>query len=296
MKSVLILGATGMLGYGVCSTFINYKNIKIVATVRTKKKLLKIKKKSPYNKISNFIIIDVLKNNEEKIRNLTKGFDYIINCIGIIKPEINLKNPKSLKNAIHVNSFFPKTLSKFAPSNSKILQIATDCVYSGKRGKYHENSYHDDVELYGVTKSFGEIKKKNFYNLRTSIIGKELYSQKSLIEWFLKNKNENLKGFENHFWNGVTTKVFGEILYTLIINDIKIPNSLHIIPKDVVNKYQLLQIFKEKFKGNCIIEKFKTKNPIDRSLKTNYQKNLNQIWKLSKFKKKLSVKEMVYLI
>ncbi len=296
MKSVLILGASGMLGYGVCSTFVNYKNIKITATVRSKKKILKIKKKFPYNKISNFMLFDVLKDNDEKILNLTKGFDFIINCIGIIKPEINLKNTKSLKNAIQINSFFPSTLSKFAPSNSKILQIATDCVFSGKKGKYHENSYHDDIELYGVTKSFGEIKKKNFYNLRTSIIGRELYTQKSLIEWFLKNKNENLKGFENHFWNGVTTKVFGEILYTLIDNDINIPNNLHIIPKDIVNKYELLQIFKKKFKGNCKIEKFKTKSPVDRSLKTNYQKDLNEIWKLSKFKKKLSIKEMVNLI
>ena len=44
----------------------------------------------------------------------------------------------------------------------KIFQIATDCVYSGRLGKYNEKSEHDDTDIYGVTKSLGEIKKKFF--------------------------------------------------------------------------------------------------------------------------------------
>ena len=76
------------------------------------------------------------------------------------------------------------------------------------------------------------------------------------MEWFLNNKQKiNLKGFENHFWNGLTTNAFGEIIYTLIKHNIKIPNTIHIVPKDVVNKYDLLQMFNEKYNM-----KFKLKN------------------------------------
>ena len=51
--------------------------------------------------------------------------------------------------------------------------------------------------------------------------------------------------FENHYWNGLTTNAFGEIIYTLIKNKLD-SNTIHIVPR-IVNKYELLQIFNEKY-------------------------------------------------
>ena len=45
---------------------------------------------------------------------------------------------------------------------TKIFQIATDCVFSGKIGGYNELSNHDDLDIYGVSKSMGEVKKRKF--------------------------------------------------------------------------------------------------------------------------------------
>ena len=42
-------------------------------------------------------------------------------------------------------------------SNGPILQIATDCVYSGATGGYTESSSHDALDVYGKTKSLGEV-------------------------------------------------------------------------------------------------------------------------------------------
>ncbi len=295
MKSVLILGSTGMLGYGVLSCMVKYKNIKIGASVRSKKTLRKVKKNFPYNKVDKFHIFDVLNFKDKELNELVKNYDFIINCIGIIKPEINISNTISLKNAIFINSVFPNLLADTTLNKKiKIFQIATDCVYSGRLGKYNEKSEHDDTDIYGVTKSLGEIKKKNFFNLRTSIIGREYSSKKSLLEWFLNHKNKStLNGFENHYWNGLTTITFGEIIYTIIENNLKIPNTFHIVPKDTINKYDLLQIFNKKFNTKYKIEKFRTQKKIDRSLKTVYKKKLNQIWKLSKFKSQPSIKDMI---
>tara|TARA_B000000475_G_C15996495_1_gene447114 strand:+ start:512 stop:1402 length:891 start_codon:yes stop_codon:yes gene_type:complete len=293
MKSVLVLGSTGMLGYGVLSSLVKYKNIKIEATIRSVNSLKKIKKKFPYNKVKNFYILDVLKTKKTKINQLLNEYDYIINCIGIIKPEIDAGSAKSIKKAIYINSIFPNILaSSLLNKKTKIFQIATDCVFSGKKGKYNELSEHEDVEIYGISKSMGEIKKNNFFNLRTSIIGREFLTKKSLIEWFLNQKGY-VNGFKNHNWNGITTKAFGEYLYTIIDKNIDIPNLLHVIPKNMVNKYQLLQIFKKKFKSKLKINKSEPKIKIDRSLTTIHKNLNNSIWKKTIFKSKPSIEEMV---
>ncbi len=297
MKKVLILGSTGMLGYGVISSLSKYKNLKLSATARSKKKIDKISSKFPYNKISKFITFDVLKKSDSQLKKITSNFDYIINCIGVIKPEINSLDNGSLKKAIYINSIFPLILAREVKESTTIYQIATDCVFSGSIGRYNEKSVHDDIDIYGVSKSLGEIKKKNFFNLRTSIIGKEFNTQKSLLEWFLGNKKKAvLKGFENHYWNGITTKAFGEIIYTLIDKNFKIPNTFHIIPKDVVNKYDLLKIFNDKFGTGFKIKKYKTQKKMDRSLKTIYVKKLKYLWKLSFFKSQPTIKKMIELI
>jgi dTDP-4-dehydrorhamnose reductase len=48
-------------------------------------------------------------------------------------------------------------------SNCKIFQIATDCVFSGSKGNYNEKNLHDAFDVYGKSKSLGEINNKNFY-------------------------------------------------------------------------------------------------------------------------------------
>ena len=48
--------------------------------------------------------------------------------------------------------------------------------------------------MYMAKKSLGEAKDNNFYNIRVSIIGKELNTKNSLVEWFISNKKvKNLR-------------------------------------------------------------------------------------------------------
>jgi len=296
MKSILVLGSTGMLGYGVLSSIVKYNNISVGATIRSKNKIKSIKRKFPFNKIKRFHELDLSKAKEHTINELVNKYDYIINCIGKIKPEIDINNSESIKNAIYINTIFPRILeSSIRNKNKKIYQIATDCVFSGKKGKYNEKSKHDDLEIYGITKSLGEIKNKNFFNIRTSIVGREFLTKKSLIEWFLSQKKA-VKGFNNHNWNGVTTKAFGEFIYTIIVNEIKIPNILHIIPNNILNKYQLLKTFEEKFKTKFDIKKFKSEKTVDRSLTTNHKKLINKVWKKTSFKATPSIQKMIDLL
>ena len=97
-------------------------------------------------------------------------------------------------------------------------------------------------------------------------------------------------------WNGLTTKAYGEFLYSIIINEIKIPNKLHIIPKNSISKFELLKYFKKKFKIKLKINKHISKKTINRTLSTNNKILVNKIWRLSKFKANPTIREMIDII
>ena len=76
---------------------------------------------------------------------LPKNIDYVINCIGIIKPFMK-ENPIASR---YINAVFPWELAKWCKEkNSKLIHITTDCVYSGAKGKYVESDLHDALDDY----------------------------------------------------------------------------------------------------------------------------------------------------
>lgn len=293
--NIVILGAHGMLGWQVLNQFkgTNY-NIKCQVRNNKKQKTL-INKLNLSNKIK-FFNFDIEKDKIDVLYQRISKNDIIINCIGKIKPFINENDLSQIEKAIKVNSQFPILLSKMIKiKNVKIYQIATDCVFSGLDGNYNEISDHDALDVYGKTKSLGEVNIKNFFNIRASIIGKELNTKNSLIEWFLSNeKKEKIFGFKDHLWNGVTTSVFAQILYTIINKKINIPNNFHLIPKDKVNKFELMQLLKKHYGFNHLkIIKKNSNQIINRVLKTNHKFLNDKIWSKTKYKKKLSIEEII---
>ena len=296
MKKLLILGCTGMLGSEVLKVFSNCKNFLITATFKDDKSLSCLKKNEIlYSSNIKFVKLNLEKNYEALLKRLMSKNEYVINCIGIIKPFIDEKN-KKIENPILINSLFPNKLKKFKNEKNKIYQIATDCVFSGIKGNYVESSEHDAIDIYGKTKSLGEVKGKGFFNLRCSIIGREIKNYVSLFEWFNLQKN-NLNGFTNHLWNGLTTNVFAELLKTIIICKINLPNVIHLIPKDKISKFTLLNYFKLTTNNTKIkIKKKLAKIKVNRTLNTLYLKKNIEIWEKSVFRQQLKLKDIVKTI
>lgn len=204
-------------------------------------------------------------------------FDYLINCIGIIKPYCKDNDPEGVKKAIRINALFPHELAKFCRgSNIKIIQIATDCVFSGRDGNYDEDSPHDALDVYGKTKSLGEVLAGNFLNVRCSVVGPELKNNLGLLGWFLtQSKKSKLKGFINHKWNGVTTLQFAQLCQKIMENDtfyrlIKTSNVFHFCPNNTQTKYDLLLLFNKVFGKEAEIEKAEAPEPKDLTLTTKY--------------------------
>ena len=294
-KKVLVFGATGMLGIEVIRELLN-QNIDLYATIRNSSDKIKIKKylKSDISKIK-FYNFNINQNYKKKLKKIVGKKNFIVNCIGIIKPYIVESDIKSLSNALRVNSVFPHVLNSCVKKNVKIFQIATDCVYDGVKGKYIEEDPHNAKDVYGKSKSLGEVKSENFFNIRCSIIGKEIKSFKSLLCWFLsQKKNSRIFGFKNHLWNGITTRHFGKIVSILITKNIKIPNMLHIVPANIVDKFTLLKLFQKKFNRDDIkINKTNAPIIIDRTLKSNHMDINKKINKSIVFKKFPTIKEMI---
>lgn len=280
---LLILGANGMLGSMVYFYFSHIKSFRVTGTYNKKK----IKKEFINFNVEKFIL------NNSKYSNFFKSYDYIINCIGLIKPDtIN-----NTLNTIKINSIFPFQLESCVKKSTKIFQINTDCVFSGINKKqnqyYFEDSLHDPLDVYGKTKSLGEINSNKIINIRTSIIGPEPYYSKSLMEWFFKEKKP-ISGFIDHNWNGVTTLTFAKIIEVMIRNKFFQINNFNISFVNKISKYELLIKMNKIFlNSKQSIIRTKTGNPINRVLNSNYKKLNDSISMFLYQKKNISIDEML---
>jgi dTDP-4-dehydrorhamnose reductase len=229
-------------------------------------------------------------------RSLCAGQDWVVNAIGIIKPLINEQVPQEVRRAIVVNSLFPFRLAAAATmGNTRVIQIATDCVFSGRVGSYHEDAPHDALDVYGKTKSLGEVAASNFLNLRCSIVGPELRGHRSLLDWLLSRPlGSKVQGFVNHRWNGVTTLQFARIVLGLIRSKSMLTGTQHVVPSDAVTKAELLRLFATAFsRPDLVIEDVEAREAIDRTLSTSRPETNDEVWQASGLPRPLSVGAMV---
>ena len=237
---------------------------------------------------------DILRHNLAELIDLTAP-EVIVNCAGKIKPEIDENSPLSVQNAIKINSDFPYDLRK--SFDGQIIQIATDCVFSGKADQNSESSLHDPLDVYGKTKSLGEVKSEKFLNIRCSIIGRELGTTKSLIEWVLKHqKNATLNGYTDHVWNGVTTHAFADVVAGLIQeNFVSISEgTVHLLPSNKVSKFELVSLISHYFgRDDLKVSAVESGTPVNRALSTNNSFVNDSLWIRTTYGSPPSIEEMI---
>ncbi len=292
-QKVAILGCTGMLGSMTLDSFVKSSGFDVTATYRSQSDTKLLKNRYPKVRFCKF---GTEKNSLKSIVNAIAGVDWVVNAIGVIKPYIRDDNGEEVRRAVNVNAHFPHLLAQAAEiTNSNIIQIATDCVYSGQKGRYVETDTHDALDVYGKTKSLGEVFHDKIQHLRCSIIGPEPKARKSLLEWFLgQPKEARINGFTNHHWNGVTTLHFARLCQGIIKKRIPLPHIQHIVPHNSVSKADLLKSFAKKYnRDDIIISDVKAPAVVDRTLVTNNQKLNNIIWVAAGYDKPPTIEQMV---
>ena len=243
----------------------------------------------------NLLKFNALVDDIEKLVESTNP-KYVINCIGRIKPTIDEDSPESVFQAKQINSNLPKQLEALSSSSGlEIIQIGTDCVFSGKKGLYTIDDEYDANDVYGRTKADGEIDSGKKMLLRTSIVGPEVKPGQSLLNWFLElDKESEVNGFENHMWNGITTLAFAKIVKGVILNNIYTSKVIHLTPKDLVSKYELLSLFSTSF-GRKDIDIIPTNadHVIDRTLLSDSSLDNEKIWNIAGYDEVPTISELV---
>lgn len=285
MMKIAIVGTQGMLGSTVCR-YLSEKNYQIL-------EINSSGKTQSSNRVAKF---DIAVNEIEMLENNLKGIDFVINCAGLIKHKIDKNSTESLNNLIRINSLFPIQLTSLSHKLSfRVIQVATDCVYSGEKGNYSESDDKDPVDYYGYSKVLGEHFDDNLITLRCSLVGRELNSKVEFLEWVLSHSKENeISGFIDHFWNGLTTLHFAKIINSIIRGNTFKAGTFHLVPSGSVSKFELARIILEFFgKSDVKITQSQSYKAVNRILTTNYQEFNNDMWGKAGYNNPLTISEMV---
>ena len=292
-ERALVLGGTGMLGSMVVRV-LREAGCDAMYTFRPKDKLADLE--SEQFDALDFVLGRFPEGDIWPSEVAIVDSDWIINCIGVTKPMIDEKVEGSVENAIQVNAVFPHLLAKYVHPDQKIIQIATDCVFSGRAGGYIESSPHDAEDVYGKTKSLGEVITPNAMHLRTSIIGPERRQEKRyLLEWALGQPQGGVvRGFVNHFWNGVTTLNFAKLCLGVIRGGLFQAGVQHILPDHSLPKHELLAEIYHAFGRNDIgVTPRETPADCDRRLSTLRPDVNRALWQAAGYEAPPTIREML---
>lgn len=264
---VLVLGVTGMLGSTVFKELYKDKELDVWGTLRSKSGLHYFANDMQANLLCNVDVLD----NDSLVDLMTKARpEVVINCVGLIKQLADASDPLSV---LPINAMLPHRLSKLcALSNSRLIHISTDCVFNGKRGNYLEEDISDAEDLYGKSKYIGEIANQpHVVTLRTSIIGHELNSKTSLVEWFL-SQDAPVKGYSKAVFSGLPTVELAGVIKDYVLPTPNLSGLYH-VSVDAIDKCSLLNLIAKVY-GKKIEISIDEEVCIDRSLNsTKFQKS-----------------------
>jgi dTDP-4-dehydrorhamnose reductase len=257
-KKILVIGANGMLGGSIFRYFSRQDDFEVLGTLRSQSNQQQLLSMGFANTVAG---IDV--NDTAALEGVFSNFqpDVVFNCVGLIK---QLAASKKAVPAIEINALLPHRLAELASHHGgKLIHFSTDCVFSGAAGMYQEQDTPDASDIYGRSKLLGEVDYSPHLTLRTSIIGHELNSNVSLVDWFLSQQG-SVKGFSKAFFSGLPTIFVAKFVHQYVLNNTDLTGLYH-LSVDRIDKFSLLTMIKEVYGKDTAIENF-SDFAIDRSL------------------------------
>lgn len=258
IKTVLVLGATGMLGNAVLRYFAAAARYSVAGSVRAAAAVKLLPKELQDRVVAG---IDV-ENTDSLARLFAKVHpDAVINCIGIVKQLAEADDPLQ---AIPINSLLPHRLAQLcAIAGARLLHVSTDCVFCGSKGMYKEADPSDAYDLYGRSKYLGEVDYPHAVTLRTSIIGREFTGAHGLVDWFL-GQQESVRGYTKAIFSGLPTVELARVMHDFVLPNPDLRGLYH-VSAEPIDKYALLQQVAQAY-GKTIQIQPDERVAIDRSL------------------------------
>lgn len=174
-------------------------------------------------------------------------YDSVINCIGILNQFA--ENNRSL--AAFLNSYFPHFLADAtAGTDTQVIHMSTDCVFSGKSGHYTEDDFCDGKTFYDRSKALGELEDNKNITLRNSIVGPDINSGGiGLLNWFMHQSGE-INGYTKAMWTGQTTLQLAKTMEMAARK--KAYGLFNTVPDYSISKYDLLILFNHYLRGDSL--------------------------------------------
>jgi dTDP-4-dehydrorhamnose reductase len=288
---VLVLGGSGMLGSMIVDVLSRESDFTVSATVRRPELCEYLRPRYPR---SHWYVPDL--TGETLPLRIFENQAWVVNAIGMTKPLIRDDHPAEVEQAVNINARLPHLIARAAAEvGAGVLQIATDCVFSGARGSYGEDDPHDALDVYGKTKSLGETFQPGTCHLRCSIIGPEYKEFRFLLEWFRRQpRDARLKGFVNHRWNGITTLHFARLCRGIMRGRPALGHLHHIVPAESATKAEMLHMFARVYRRTDIhVEDVQAATIVDRTLVTKNGDLNRALWSAAGYAEPPTVPEMI---
>ena len=196
--------------------------------------------------------------------------DVVINASGRTKhsPGVEVRAP----HMFLINSTFPQLLGKLAEARGyRVVQPGTDCVFAGHKGIKNETSFHDATDLYGVSKSLGEVASRAVTIVRSSFVGFTPFATSGQLgDWLAGHPPESkIQGYTNHLWSGVPVKVLAYVMAGVAVNPSFPSGTFHLVPNGFLRKSELLRILcRHLNRTDIVVQDVESKNQVDRVLST----------------------------
>ncbi len=233
-RRLLVLGATGMLGHMACRMLA--RGFDLHATCRgawrDQPELARVID-------AERCIDDCDATDAARMRDVLERVrpDFVLNCVGLIKQKIGAEDPVRI---IEINALLPHQLASWCTElGAKLVQLSTDCVFSGAKGNYSEDDPPDCVDLYGRSKLLGEVVKPPHLTLRTSMIGRQLRGHESLVEWFISQRGGRVRGFTRAIFSGLTTQAVCRVVERVLTETPELAGLYHLAAAPM-SKFELL--------------------------------------------------------
>lgn len=187
--------------------------------------------------------------NTDRLRKVIKEgkFDSVINCIGIL----NQFAEQNKALASFLNGYFPHFLAETTSgTETQVIHMSTDCVFSGKRGAYTEDDFQDGETFYDRSKALGELNDNKNITLRNSIVGPDINPKGiGLFNWFMQQKGE-INGFTKTMWTGQTTLQLAKTMEVAARE--KAHGLYNTVPDHSISKYDLCGLFNHYLRNDSI--------------------------------------------
>jgi dTDP-4-dehydrorhamnose reductase len=245
---VLILGGDGMLGHQLFRHFKERHDVRV--TLRLGREAYEAHRF--FEEGTAFYGIDA--RQVDGLLQVIADFrpEAVVNAIGIVKQR---SEAKEVIPSLEINSLLPHRLALVCRTvGARLVHVSTDCVFSGRKGNYCETDFSDADDLYGRTKFLGEVSESHCLTLRTSMIGPELSRKTGLLEWFLAQRGQAVKGFSKAIFSGLPTSELARVVERVLV-DVPTVHGLYHVAAQPINKYDLLTLIRDRLHLPITIER-----------------------------------------